>query len=172
VRPELITVQTFARERRVQLSYEEFPRNLVNSFLAAEDRTFFSHGVRADPSPEEGLLVEWPEDEAEPTRFWLSTLPADIDPAELVRLTKLRWRIERDHLDLKQECGLGHYEGRGWRGFHPHISLCIAAYGFLISEAETIPPSAPQHARFRQKTPLPPGGRPRGSPIAAAASFA
>jgi penicillin-binding protein 1A len=37
-------VQTFARERRVQLSYDEFPPGLINSFLAAEDRTFFSHG--------------------------------------------------------------------------------------------------------------------------------
>ncbi len=59
-----------------------------------------------------------------------------------------RWRVrpardERDYLELKQEVGLGHYEGRGWRGFHHHASLCIAAYGFLISEKETIPPSGP-----------------------------
>ena len=61
----------------------------------------------------------------------------------LVDLTKLRWRIERDYQELKQEVGLGHFEGRGWRGFHHHATLCIAAYGFLISERETIPPSAP-----------------------------
>ncbi|TSD82734.1 transposase [Mycobacterium sp. KBS0706] len=66
------------------------------------------------PRAEEWLLVEWPEDEAEPTKYWLSTLPADIPFAELVDLTKLRWRIERDYQDLKQELGLGHYEGRGW----------------------------------------------------------
>jgi Transposase DDE domain len=52
----------------------------------------------------------------------------------------LRWRIERDYHELKQEVGLGHFEGRGWRGFHHHATLCIAAYGFLISERETIPP--------------------------------
>jgi SRSO17 transposase len=121
-------------------------------------------GVRADPSPEQWLLIEWPEDEPEPTRFWLSNLPAEIEPAELVRLTKLRWRIERDYLDLKQECGLGHYEGRGWRGFHHHVSLCIAAYGFLISETETIPPSAGQNALFRQEPAIPQGYRPRGAP--------
>ena len=92
------------------------------------------------PRPEEWLLIEWPEDEAEPTKYWLSSLPEDIPCAELVDLTKLRWRIERDYRELKQELGLGHYEGRGWRGFHHHATLCIAAYGLLISERETIPP--------------------------------
>ena len=53
-----------------------------------------------------------------------------------------RWRIERDYQELKQEIGLGHYEGRGWRGFHHHASLCIAAYGFLIAERAAFPPSA------------------------------
>jgi len=53
---------------------------------------------------------------------------------------KLRWRIERDYQDLKQEAGLGHFEGRGWRGFHHHPTLCIAAYGFLVSERKMIPP--------------------------------
>ena len=52
----------------------------------------------------------------------------------MVELAKLRWRIERDYQELKQELGLGHYEGRGWRGFHHHASLCIAAYGFLVAE--------------------------------------
>lgn len=47
---------------------------------------------------------------------------------------KARWRIERDYQELKQEFGLGHYEGRNWRGFHHHASLCIAAYGFLMRE--------------------------------------
>jgi hypothetical protein len=70
----------------------------------------------------------------------LSTLPANISFRELVDAAKLRWRIERDYQELKQEVGLGHFEGRGWRGFHHHATLCIAAYGFLISERETIPP--------------------------------
>ena len=100
------------------------------------------------------------------------TLPADISPQELVRRTKLRWRIERDYLDLKQECGLGDYEGRGWRGFHHHISLCIAAYGFLISQAETIPPSARQNPLSRQEPPFPKGYRPRGTPDTTPAAYA
>jgi SRSO17 transposase len=90
---------------------------------------------------EEWLLIEWPEDETEPTKYWLSTLPADISFAALVDRAKLRWRIERDYQDLKQELGLGHYEGRGWRGLHHHITLCIAAYGFLIAERAIFPPS-------------------------------
>jgi SRSO17 transposase len=85
-------------------------------------------------------LIEWPEGEAEPTKYWLSTLPANFSFRRLVDLAKLRWRIERDYQELKQEVGLGHYEGRGWRGFHHHATLCIAAYGFLISERVTIPP--------------------------------
>jgi SRSO17 transposase len=112
--------------------------------------------------PEEWLLIEWPEGEAEPIKYWLSTLPQDIDFTSQVDITKLRWRIERDYLDLKQEIGIGHYEGRGWRGFHHHATLCIAAYAFLISERETIPPSGPCSAGRRKKASLPEGYRPRG----------
>lgn len=95
---------------------------------------------------QEWLLIEWPKGEKEPTKYWLSTLPADITFERLVDLAKLRWRIERDYQELKQELGLGHFEGRGWRGFHHHATMCVAAYGFLISERETIPPSAPRRA--------------------------
>ena len=83
---------------------------------------------------EEWLLIEWPRDEAEPTKYWLSTLPADTPLIELVRVAKMRWRIERDYQELKQEFGLSHYEGRNWRGFHHHATLCIAAYGFLLAD--------------------------------------
>lgn len=84
--------------------------------------------------PEECLLVEWPDGAPEPAKYWLSTLPADTPLMELVTAAKGRWRIERDYRELKQEVGLGHFEGRGWRGFHHHASLCIAAYGFLVAE--------------------------------------
>ena len=116
-----------------------------------------------EPRAEEWLLIEWPEGEAEPTKYWLSTLSADTPLEALVDIAKLRWRIERDYQELKQELGLGHYEGRGWRGFHHHASLCIAAYGFLISLRETIPPSAPAQARASQAPRLPEDYRPRGS---------
>jgi SRSO17 transposase len=116
---------------------------------------------------QEWLLIEWPEGEAEPTKYWLSTLPADISFRRLVDLTKLRWRIERDYQELKQEVGLGHYEGRGWRGFHHHATLCIAAYGFLIAERATIPPSGPRSTALFQTPALPDGYRPRRSALAA-----
>jgi hypothetical protein len=81
----------------------------------------------------------------------------------MVDLAKLRWRIERDYQELKQELGLGHYEARGWRGFHHHATLCIAAYGFLISEKETIPPSGPGAAARLPPAQIPAGYRPRGA---------
>jgi len=115
----------------------------------------------------EWLLIEWPEGEAEPTKYWLSTLPEDVSFQRLVDVAKLRWRIERDYQELKQEVGLGHYEGRGWRGFHHHATLCIAAYGFLIAERATIPPSGPRSATPFQASRLPDDYRPRGSALAA-----
>src|ERR1700732_1614216 len=119
------------------------------------------------PRPPEWLLIEWPEGEKEPTKYWLSTLPEDIVFAALVDIAKLRWGIERDYQELKQEVGLGHFEGRGWRGFHHHATLCIATYGFLISERETIPPSGLRSARLFPEVAIPDGYRPRGSSIAA-----
>jgi SRSO17 transposase len=119
--------------------------------------------ARTEPGPEEWLLIEWPEDAVEPTRYWLSTLPEDMALEALVDRAQLRWRIERDYQELKQELGLGHYEGRGWRGFHHHATLCIAAYGFLVSERETIPPSAPRTAAKLEEPAVPSGYRPRGA---------
>jgi len=116
---------------------------------------------------QEWLLIEWPENEAEPTKYWLSTLPADISFRSLVDFAKLRWRIERDYQELKQELGLGHYEGRKWRGFHHHATLCIATYGFLIAERARIPPSAARCTTLFEKFTLPEGYRPRGSALAA-----
>jgi len=115
----------------------------------------------------EWLLIEWPEGEDAPTKYWLSTLPKNISFRDLVDAAKLRWRVERDYQELKQEVGLGHFEGRGWRGFHHHATLCIAAYGFLISERETIPPSGPRSAALFPQLAVPDGYRPRGATLAA-----
>jgi Transposase DDE domain len=114
---------------------------------------------------EEWLLIEWPEGEDEPTKYWFSTLSEDITFARLVDLTKLRWRIERDYQELKQEVGLGHFEGRGWRGFHHHATLCIAAYGFLVSERETIPPADLVPPGCSRNLPFPPVINPEAPPI-------
>jgi SRSO17 transposase len=124
----------------------------------------------APSRPDEWLLIEWPKGEAEPTKYWLSTLAEVTSFERLVDLTKLRWRIERDYQELKQEVGLGHYEGRGWPGFHHHATLCIAAYGFLVSERETIPPSGPCSRPIFAQPAIPNGYRPRGAPNPARAS--
>ena len=118
---------------------------------------------RAAERTEETLLIEWPEGEAEPTKYWLSTLDKNISFRRLVDIAKMRWRVERDYQELKQEVGLGHYEGRSWPGFHHHATLCIAIYGFLISEQETIPPSGHGSSRRLEMPALPADYRPRGA---------
>jgi SRSO17 transposase len=123
--------------------------------------------VRLAREDEQWLLIDWPRDEKAPAKYWLSNLPVDIPFEKLVDIAKLRWRIERDYQELKQELGLGHFEGRGWRGFHHHATLCIAAYGFLISERETIPPSGPCPASLFSQLVVPEGYQPRGAAVAA-----
>ena len=116
---------------------------------------------RSEPHPEQWLLLEWPDNEKEPTKYWLSNLPASISLRKLVATAKLRWRIEHDYEELKQELGLGDFEGRNWRGFHHHASLCIAAYGFLVSERCLFSPGA---GEIQLRLPrVPRGFQPRGS---------
>src|SRR6202171_4406768 len=104
---------------------------------------------------EKTLLIEWPVGEPQPTKYWLATVEKNISFRALVDLAKMRWRVERDYLELKQEVGLGHYEGRGWPGFHHHGTLCIAVYGFLISQREMIPPSGSHCAGKLKKPAIP-----------------
>jgi SRSO17 transposase len=137
---------------------------LASRFAALRVRPAHRDYQRSTPRPQEWCLIEWPADEPEPTKYFLSTLPPAISRRALVAATKLRWRIERDYQDLKQELGLGQYEGRGWRGFHHHATLCIAAYGFLLSERGVFPPSGPRDAVLIEEYPLPGDYRPRGSP--------
>ena len=138
--------------------------SLASRFAAVRVRPAHRDYERSEARPEEWCLIEWPDGEPEPTKYFLSTLPANISRRALVNATKLRWRIERDYQDLKQELGLGHYAGRGWRGFHHHATLCIAAYGFLVSERSAIPPTGSRGALLTEEHPLPTGYRPRGSP--------
>jgi SRSO17 transposase len=91
---------------------------------------------------EEWLLIEWPLDKEEPERYWLSTLRRSTTMKKLVLTVQLRWRIERDFQELKSEFGLNHFEGRNWRGFHHHATLCIATYAFLAAERSSFSPSA------------------------------
>jgi SRSO17 transposase len=140
---------------------------LTSRFAARRVRPAHRDTLRSEPWPEEWLLIEWPEGRDEPSKYWLSNLPPRTSFKRLVHVAKARWLIERDDQELKQEIGLGHYEGRGWRGFHHHASLCIAAYGFLVAERCLFPPQQ-RFIRRRIETPaLPAGFQPRGAAGAA-----
>ena len=136
---------------------------LASRFARLRVRPAHRDNLLAEPRAEEWLLIERPQDETEPTKYWFVSLAEDIAFDRLVDLAKLRWRIERDYQELKQELGLGDYEGRGWRGFHHHATLCIAAYGFLIAERGAIPPSGPGFAAPLSGSAIPDGYRPRGA---------
>jgi SRSO17 transposase len=84
--------------------------------------------------PVRWLLAEWPPGKPEPTKYWLSSLPGATPLVELVRLARLRWRVEQDYRELKGALGLDHFEGRGWPGWHHHVTLVSVAHGFLTLE--------------------------------------
>jgi SRSO17 transposase len=92
--------------------------------------------------PVRWLLVEWPLGKAEPTKYWLSNLPEGTPLVELVGLARLRWRVEQDYRELKGGLGLDHFEGRGWPGWHHHVTLVSVAHGFLTLERLRRPKSA------------------------------
>ena len=105
---------------------------LRSRFAAVRVRAAHRDYWRATLREPEWLLIEWPETESAPSHYFLCTLPENYSLTQIVYTAKMRWRIERDYRELKQEVGLGHYEGRNWRGFHHHATLTIAAYGFLL----------------------------------------
>ena len=80
------------------------------------------------------VLIEWPADSETPTKYWFSNLPEGVSLRRLVQLAKLRWRVEQNYQQLKEELGLDHYEGRGWQGWHHHVTLVCLAYAFLLLE--------------------------------------
>ena len=143
-------------------------RKLRSRFAAVRIRAAHRDYWKAEPHAEEWLLIEWPRGETEPTKYWLSTMAGNTTLKALVRMAKHRWIIERDYQELKQELGLGHFEGRNWRGFHHHATLCIAAYGFLVAERTRFSPSTRAgQLEFVAASPTP-NFRPRGSPTRAA----
>ena len=139
-------------------------RKLRSRFAAARIRPAHRDYEKAKPHAEQWLLIEWPRGEAEPTKYWVSTLPATTQLKAFVKMAKHRWIIERDYEELKQELGLGHFEGRNWRGFHHHATLCLAAYGFLVAERNRFSPSARAGHLGLAAPVLAPNFRPRGAP--------
>jgi SRSO17 transposase len=123
------------------ISWREGIRHLQRSqFGAVRVRTAHRHVQGDAPGLEQWLLYEWPKGEDEPTKFYLSNLDARTALKRLVYLAKLRWRVERDYQELKQEIGLDHFEGRSWKGFHHHAALCAVAHGFLALRRALSPP--------------------------------
>ena len=143
---------------------------LTGRFAALRVRCAGGNVGKARLLPEQWLLIEWPANQAEPEKYYLSTLPETTALNDLVGAVHMRWRIERDYQDLKQDLGLGHYEGRGWRGFHYHATLSIAAYGFLIAQRLKAGSDASGKKNFakRQVPAIPDDYIPRGSPARAA----
>jgi SRSO17 transposase len=159
-----VAMQLPPRRFRTLTWREGTNRALSSRFAATRVRCVSREAQARELSDEQWLLIEWPKSEVEPSKYFLSTLPADTPIKELVRLSKLRWRIERDYQELKQELGLGHFEGRSWRGFHHHATLCIAAYGFLIAERLAVQKKTSTVRLPREMPLLPKGFRPRGAP--------
>nr|WP_328707284.1 transposase [Citreicoccus inhibens] len=109
-------------------------------FAAVRVRMAENHTKRTPPSEEIWLLVEWPDTQKAPTKYWLCSLPVQASLKDLVRFAKLRWRVERDYQEMKGEVGLDHFEGRTWRGFHHHATLCMVAHAFLALRRALFPP--------------------------------
>ncbi len=144
------------------VTWREGAKGLLRSrFAALRVRASHRDSRRSEPHPEEWFIVEWPQGESEPTKYFLSNLPKNTSLRDLVSTLKGRWRIERDYQELKSELGLSHFEGRGWRGFHHHGSLCIAAYAFLVAERGLFPPG-PDPKRLQSPV-LPKSYKPRGN---------
>ena len=90
--------------------------------------------ARGGELPVRWLLAEWPDGEAEPVKYWLASLPAEVPLARLVGLAKLRWRVEHDYRELKDALGLDHFEGRSFKGWHHHVTLVSVAHAFVTLE--------------------------------------
>ncbi|MEU4213682.1 IS701 family transposase [Streptomyces sp. NPDC026206] len=119
---------------------------MTSAFIALRVRLA---GRRPKPAldgtiPLRWLIAQWPDGQDEPVKYWISNLPADIPVPDLVRLAKLRWRIEHDYRELKTSLGLDHFEGRSFAGWHRHVTLVTAAHLFLTEQRTD--PRAPARA--------------------------
>jgi SRSO17 transposase len=112
---------------------------MSSKFLVYRVRPAERHTKGRPPDEEQWLNCQWAASEKAP-KFHFSNLPARTSLKELIRTLKLRWRVERDYQEMKGELGLDHFEGRSWRGFHHHATLCAVAHGFLALRRALFPP--------------------------------
>jgi len=163
-----ITVKQLAQElpEKVwrEVAWREGSKGTLRSrFAALRVRPAYGDDRKGGLQPEQWLLMEWPAGSDEPSGYWLASFPAKLSLKRLVAISKHRWVIERDYEELKSELGLAHYEGRNWRGFHHHGTLCIAAYGFLMAERSRFSPSAHIRDLGLRGATIPSHFRPRGA---------
>ncbi len=135
--------KALGRQACRSVTWREGSRGVQRSrFGAIRVRTAHRHVLGDPPGDEQWLVYEWPKGEDNPTKFYLCNLGASTPLKRLVHLAKLRWRVERDYQEMKQELGLDHFEGRSWKGFHHHATLCAVAHGFLALRRALFPPEA------------------------------
>ena len=127
-------VSDAGRDTAVTVSWREGSKGILGSQFVFLRVRPAGHRIPRDPDgalPDRWLIAEWPDDQPEPVTYWLSSQPADTDPVDLIRIAKIRWRIEHDYRELKTGLGLDHFEGRSWTGWHRHVTLVTAAHLFI-----------------------------------------
>jgi len=107
---------------------------LTSRFAALRVQPSHGHWHNRPEQPLVWLLIEWPADEPAPIKYWLSNLPADTSRRTLVGWGKARWWIELNYREMKEHLGLDHFEGRGYAGWHHHVTLVMLAFAFLLWE--------------------------------------
>jgi len=131
------------RHRRTVRWREGSKTTLRGRFSFCRVKTTHDDGVPIDERSPLWLVIEWPLDDEDKTKFYLTTLPRSMSHKQIVRTIKERWRTERMYEDLKGELGLDHFEGRSFPGWHHHVSVVICCYAFVVAErARAFPPSA------------------------------
>jgi SRSO17 transposase len=126
-----------------RLTWREGPGGkLYSRFAFRRVKVAHDDGTDAGDRAPLWLMMEWPEGEAKPTKFVLTTLPRRMTKKQIVRIVKERWRTERAYEELKGELGLDHFEGRSFPGWHHHVSVVLCCYAFIVSErVRHFPPS-------------------------------
>jgi len=129
--------KSLAQDRWQEVTWRQGSKGPMSSrFAALRVQPSYGYGHGRGPSePVEWLLVEWPIGEDEPTKYWLSNLAEEASLLELVRWAKMRWHVEQNYQQMKNELGLDHFEGRSWLGWHHHVTLTMIAFDFLLMEA-------------------------------------
>lgn len=107
---------------------------MVSNFAVVRVQPAHGHHAGKVLPPRQWLLIDWPTDEKEPTKYWFSNLNKQVGLRRLVKLAMNRWQIEQNYQQQKDELGLDHYEGRGLMGWHHHVTMNMIAFGFLLLE--------------------------------------